>query len=107
MAHVDAVSFSQFQDFGRSAFGQMKSDANGVKEGRLVRRRLAGDKAVSQPTQPFCEYSGEQMHPLRNSPQSLRSVVARVHPSDVRQQRLRRADVACGFLAADVLLASL
>src|SRR5665213_4316899 len=45
------------------------------------------------------------MNSLRNFLQTFRPVIARVERRHVREQRLRRADVARGFLAADVLLA--
>ena len=45
------------------------------------------------------------MNPFRNFLQPLRPVIARVKRRHVREQRLRGADVARGFFAADVLLA--
>ena len=50
---------------------------------------------------------GEAMHALRNALQSTRPVVHRVHAGHHRQQRLCRADVRGGLVAADVLLACL
>src|SRR5258708_5424878 len=45
------------------------------------------------------------MNALCDLLQSFRPVIARIKRSHVREQRLRRANVARGFFAADVLLA--
>ena len=44
------------------------------------------------------------MHPFRDPPKSVRPVIHGVHACHDRQQHLRRADVAGGFIPADVLL---
>src|ERR1039457_5556890 len=45
------------------------------------------------------------MSSLRDFLQAIRAMIARIHRSHVREQRLGRADVAGGFFTADVLLA--
>ena len=45
------------------------------------------------------------MHAAGDPPQTFRAVINRVGGGHVGQQRLRRADVARGLVAADVLLA--
>ena len=49
----------------------------------------------------------EPIDTLRNVPYALGAMVHRKHRRDVREQNLRGANVAVGFLAADMLLASL
>src|SRR5215471_4953815 len=57
--------------------------------------------------QPAREDFGEPMDPRGYCPQAFRAVIDRVHAGHDRQQYLGGADVAGGFLAANVLLASL
>ena len=47
------------------------------------------------------------MYPLCDSPQTFRSMIARVHGRHIRQQRLCGANIARGFLAANMLFARL
>jgi len=51
--------------------------------------------------------AGHAVRTLRDGLQALRAVVHGIHGCHVGQQRLRRADVAGGLIAANVLLASL
>ena len=53
------------------------------------------------------EHAGQAMHPGGDRDQAFGSVPDRVRRRHVRQQRLRRADVAGRLFAADVLLAGL
>src|SRR4051812_10177422 len=55
----------------------------------------------------FSKCASNRMYPSRNLFQPLRPVITGIHRSDVGEQCLRCADVAGGFLAADVLLAGL
>src|SRR5437763_9321061 len=47
------------------------------------------------------------MHAFRDRPQTARAMINRVHGCDDREKNLGRANVAGGFVAADVLLAGL
>ncbi len=66
---------------------------------------VAGVEA--EPAQAELQHAGERVDAARDREEALRPVVDRVHRRHDREQHLRRADVARGLLAADVLLAGL
>lgn len=55
----------------------------------------------------FCQDACQPIDPLGNGGQALGPVVHGKHGGDVGQQSLRGADVGCGLVTPDVLLASL
>ena len=79
----------------------IRSYANSVEE--RVRANFISESPKASRDKRF----GQRVHALRNLLQPMRPVIHRVHPGHDRQQRLGGADVAGGFIAADVLLAGL
>ena len=80
--------------------GVRHSKAERVEVGAVERREAAcGERAG--------ERAGLPVYALAGLAQPSRPVEHRVHGAHVGQQRLRRADVARGVLATDVLLARL
>ena len=80
--------------------GVRHSKAERVKIGVVERREVAcGERAGKR--------AGLPMYALADLAQTSRPVKHRVHGAHVGKQRLRRADVARGVLATDVLLARL
>jgi hypothetical protein len=63
--------------------------------------------AVAQPAQRIRQDHGARMRALRDAAEAARPVVDGVHAGHDGEQHLRRADVAGGLLATDVLLARL
>ena len=57
--------------------------------------------------QPVCQGLGQAVHPQGDTPQSLGAMVHGVHTRHDRQEDLRRANVAGGLVAADVLFTGL
>ena len=72
----------------------------GVKERRI-------DRFMAKVSDAGGKGAGETVHALRDSLQALWAVIDGIHPRHDRQQRLRCADIARGFIPADVLLAGL
>ena len=97
-AQVDFVGARDVDDFVRGFVSQV--NAQGVEK----RRRPV---IVPQPAQTRGQQARQTADAPRNLPQALRPVIDGIHRRHDGQQRLRRADVAGGFLAADVLLARL
>ena len=67
----------------------------------------AGMRRIAQFGQAFRQDAGEPVHPLCDALQALRAMPHCVESSHDGQQRLRRADIAGGFFAADMLFARL
>ena len=74
---------------------------------RIVSKKFSMRDLETSWRQTFGEFSRVIVHALRDRAQSLRSMINRIHRGDHGQQDLRRADVTGGFVAPDVLLASL
>ncbi len=68
---------------------------------------LPVDERITRGLQSVGQLHGPAVHPARNAPQSLGTVVHRVHGRDHREEDLCGADVRRRLLAADVLLAGL
>ena len=97
-AEVHAANLCGGQD--RFAGDTDDVHAQGVEE------RIVADP-VAKLFKARSEQRRERVNALRDAAQSFRPVINRVHAGHDRQQHLRGADVARGFLAADVLLAGL
>eukprot|EP00955_Chlamydomonas_euryale_P024571 258863-Chlamydomonas_euryale.AAC.4 len=78
----------------------LHSDRDRVEERRVsnAQAKLLG---------ALCEHAREAVDAARDAQQALWAVVHSVQRADVGEQRLRRADVGRGLVAADVLLARL
>src|ERR1035437_9306495 len=79
-----------------------------VAEGNAdcVEERLRPD-LVSEPSESLGEDFRMEVNAVRDLLEASGAVVARIHRRQAGQQRLRGADVARGFLAADMLFARL
>ena len=97
-AQVDPLVPSPSDD--RPALLRGGAHAQRVEEGRLAR-------VEAQPPQAQLQHAAEGVDAARDPPQALGAVVDRVHRGHDGEQHLRRADVARGLVAADVLLAGL
>ncbi len=98
-AQIDAAQGSFLDQFVGAPFG------GGVDVER-VEKRFRAD-LVTEFHQHGGQVRGHPVHPLGDLPQPLRPVVNGVHRGHDGEQDLRGADVARGFVAADVLLAGL
>ncbi|OLT12609.1 hypothetical protein BJF77_06020 [Kocuria sp. CNJ-770] len=96
-ADVDAA-LGGGRDDRVGAAGHLGQD--GVEERAVHHRHPGGGEPLGQPR-------GEPVHALGDGAQPVRAVVGGVGAGDDGQQRLGRADVGGGLLAADVLLAGL
>ena len=96
-AKIDLMRFGDFQNFS----GGLSSRFNC----RRVKETLVLTTLKPSFSKPAASNSRQQMNPLRNFLQPFRPVITGIQRRHVREQRLRGADVARGFLAADVLLA--
>src|SRR5450830_102111 len=96
-AQVDALGMGLFVQ-GRGLCAGV--EGQGVEEAVLLDRQAQGTQALG-------EDRGEAVDALGNLDQAFWTVIHRVHAGDVGQQDLGGADVAGGFLAADMLLAGL
>jgi hypothetical protein len=84
----------------RPALGLLGADAQRVEE------RLAAG-VETEPPQPELQHACERVDAAGDPAQALGAVVDGVHRGHDREQHLRRADVARGLLAPNVLLARL
>ena len=71
-----------------------------------VEHRLQAD-GTTMPAQTFSQYHRQAVNSLCNPPQPCRTVIDRIHPRHDGQQHLRRADIAGGLLAPDMLFPGL
>ena len=97
VAQVDALLVGAGDELRGPAWNV---DLNGVEEFRV-------DHGVPGCPQALSQGDRVAVHPSGDVAQSLGSVEGGVHGSHVGQQCLGGADVACGLVAADVLLAGL
>src|SRR5437763_1819585 len=68
-------------------------------------KKCFSHQRMAKTLQASSQEAGKEMNAFRNRLQPFRPVINRVSGGHAREQGLRRADVAGGFLAADVLLA--
>ena len=80
--------------------GRLHLDADGVEE-------VLMDQVVPQAVQGRREVGRLGVDPLGDPAEAIRAVVDRVHARHHGEEYLRRADIAGGFVAPDVLFPSL
>ena len=104
-AHVVPVHQAQLDcPLGRGPHDLLGAPA-GLDDDRV--EELPVDERVTRGLQSVGQLHRPAVHPARNAPQSLGTVVHRVHGGDHREEDLCGADVGGRLLAADVLLAGL
>ena len=74
---------------------------------RIVSKKLFVCDFQTKCAQTIGQLAGQAMHAFRDCAQTARAVINRIHRCDDSEKNLSRANIARGFVAADVLLARL
>ena len=97
-AQIDAVLGRRFNQFGAVTAAEVNPQC--VEAGRVSGR----PQPEAEPGQSGGQDRREPVHASGDAAQSFRAVIDRIHRGQDGQEHLGGADVAGGFLAADVLL---